>query len=333
MDGLCGIAADARRSNAPSTVVVIPAFNEERFIASVVVAASYCSTHVVVVDDGSTDQTGRFGLSSGAEVIRLDENQGKGAAINAGFARARELRADVVVTIDADSQHDASEIPSLITPVIENRADVVIGSRFLGRPTEIPRWRRLGQHALTLATNTASGTSSTDSQSGFRAYSPRAIRTLHFESGGLGMESEMQFAVGNLNLRLLEVPITARYFDSSKRNPVLHGVQVVETILHHVIRRRPLAFLGPPGLGLICVGVAVGLSVASTVRNGHEVPVGSVVLCSTLLVVGLLLGITGIILNSLEYVLQRMRHDINCAFDRIPLTRFEETPPRADEGL
>lgn len=331
MGDTCGGQDEVERS--PSTVVVIPAFNEERFIASVVVAASYYSNHVLVVDDGSTDQTARFGISSGAEVIRLDVNHGKGAAINAGFARARELNADVVVTIDADSQHDASEIPLLTTPVIENLADVVIGSRFLRSHRDIPRWRQLGQHALTVVTNTASGTTSTDSQSGFRAYSPLAIRLLHFESRGLGMESEMQFAVGSLRLRLLEVPVSARYFDRSKRNPVVHGVQVTETILHLVVRRRPLAFLGPPGLGLICLGMTVGLSVTSSVVSGHEVPLGSVVLCSTLLVVGLLLGITGLVLNSLEYVLQRMRHDIDRAFDRLPVARFEEHPSRADERL
>jgi hypothetical protein len=156
---------------------------------------------------------------------------------------------------------------------------------------------------------------------------------LHFESAGLGAESEMQFAVKNLKLRLLEVPITPRYLDSNKRNPFLHGVQVVDTILHLVIRRRPLAFLGPPGFALVCLGVTVGVSVISTIRGGHEVPLGSVVLCSTMLVIGLLLGITAVLLNSFEYFLQRMRHDIYTALDRVPMMPSEDVPPSRDESL
>ena len=333
MNGSSADQFDSREFDSASTVVVIPAFNEERFIASVVVAASYASSHIIVVDDGSTDHTAKFGKASGAEVIQFDQNRGKGAAINAGFARARELRADVVVTLDADAQHDAGEIPMLAKPIIDREADVVIGSRFLCERGAIPLWRQFGQYALTVATNTFSGTNTTDSQSGFRAYSPRAIRLLRFESGGLGMESETQFAVSNLDLRVVEVPITARYFDGNKRNPIVHGLQVLETILHLVVRRRPLAFLGPPGLALVCCGVLVGLSVTSTIRGGHEAPLGSVVLCSTLLVVGLLLGVTGLILNSLEYFLDRMRHDIRAALDAVPLTRNEERPREIDEVL
>lgn len=299
------------QATSPHTVVVIPAYNEERFIASVVVSARRCARAVIVVDDGSTDRTADFARDSGAEVIQLPTNQGKGAALNAAFARARRLAAHVVVTIDADAQHDAAEIPILAEPVLENRADIVIGSRFLEAKSDIPRWRRFGQHTLTRLTNAGSGTSITDSQSGYRAFSRQAIDQLHFESRGLAMESEMQFTADRCGLRMMEVPITVQYLDGSKRNPVVHGLEVLEAILGLVARRRPLAFLGFPGVVLVAVGVVVGLWVVSIVSHGHAIPLGTAILSSLLIITGFLLGMTGVILNSLEYFLTRISEEIH----------------------
>ena len=299
----------------PFTVAVIPAFNEERFVSSVVIAAKRCARQVIVVDDGSTDHTALFAASSGADVIRIHKNCGKGLALNAGFRRARELGADVVVTLDADAQHDAAEIPALAEPILRGHADIVIGSRFMTAECSVPAWRRVGQHVLTKLTNMASGTSISDSQSGYRAFSPRAIQTLRFDQPGLAMESEMQFLAERNGLRMLEVPVTVSYLDGNKRNPVLHGLQVMEAILSLVSRRRPLAFLTLPGVALCVLGLVTGLHVVDVLQTHHMVQFGTAILSALFIIVGIVLGVTGVILNSIDYLLCRMTAEINVALE------------------
>ena len=195
--------------DSPHTIVaVIPAYNEERFIGSVVLNTLHYAHHVIVVDDGSTDRTALLAGLAGAYVVEMPHNGGKGLALNAGFREARRLDPAVIVMLDGDAQHDSAEIPLLTAPIIADRADVVIGSRFLETRSDIPRWRRVGQHTLTLVTNKASGASISDSQSGFRAFRPEALDMLHFRTAGLSVESEMQFLLEQSDLRTFEVPIS-----------------------------------------------------------------------------------------------------------------------------
>ncbi len=134
-------------------VAVIPSFNEERFIASVVIKARHYATYVIVVDDGSDDRTAELAGLAGARVVSLPQNMGKAEALNAGFRAARELNPDAVVCLDGDAQHEPAEIPDPVGPVLRGEADVVIGSRFLGKRSDIPVWRQVGQHTLTAFTN------------------------------------------------------------------------------------------------------------------------------------------------------------------------------------
>jgi glycosyltransferase involved in cell wall biosynthesis len=298
------------RPDSPRIVAIVPAYNEERFIASVVVAALQHAEHVIVVDDGSGDRTALLARLAGAEVVSLPKNVGKAGAINAGFVRAGELDPDVVVMLDADAQHDPAEMPRLVAPILEDEADVVIGSRFLHIRSEIPRWRRVGQHTLTFLTNRATGTAMTDSQSGYRAFGPGALHSLRFASGGLALESEMQFHLKRSTLRVSEVPISVQYLDGNKRNPVFHGLRVLDTILGLVARRRPLMFIGLPGLLLMMTGFFVGLAVVNSVDHHHPVPFGTVVLSSLLIIAGLVLGVTGVILNTLEKFMSRMQDEL-----------------------
>lgn len=295
----------------PDVVAVIPAYNEERFIGSVVITARQYADRVIVIDDGSTDRTAIVAGMAGAEVIRLNENVGKGRALNAGFERARELRPGAVVMLDGDAQHDPAEIPLLVRPITEGLADVVVGSRFLETKSAIPAWRQAGQHALTVVTNAASGVESTDSQSGFRAFSLPALDKLHFRSRGLAMESEMQFLVRRAGLRVTEVPISVQYLDGNKRNPVAHGLQVIDSILGLVARRRPLLFMGGPGIVLTILGLLAGITVVEAVDFKHVVPLGTATLSALLLTVGIVLGIAGIILNTVEHFMRRVQEELD----------------------
>jgi len=303
-----------------SIIVIIPAFNEERFIASVVFQTRPFADEVVVVDDGSTDRTAQLAEAAGATVLRLDSNSGKAAALNEGFAYATERAPSAVVCLDGDSQHEPSDIPDLVKPILAGGADVVIGSRFLSTRSRIPGWRKVGQHTLTAMTNGMSGTNVTDSQSGFRAFSAKAVRSMHFSSQGLSVESEMQFMFEPAGLRVTEVPISVRYQDGAKRNPVVHGMQVIDALVSMVARRRPLMFFTAPGVALASFGGVLGVWVAVVMKNTGTLLVGTTMLTVLLLVVGLLLGVTGVILHSLGHLTGRLREEV---YDAVRAVRDE----------
>lgn len=291
-------------------VAIIPALNEERFIGSVVLVARQYADIVVVVDDGSHDRTAVLAEAAGARVVHLTQQSGKGHAMNAGFQYARRYRPAVCVVLDADAQHDPAEIPALAEPILSGKADVVVGSRFLGVHSRIPWWRQMGQHALTAATNVASGLYLTDSQTGYRAFSPNAVDALKFRSEGLSVESEMQFQLMQKRLRVVEVPVHVQYLDGNKRNPVVHGLRVVDTIIGLVARKRPLLFFGLPGLCLAVAGLYVGLLALRLSTELHSVPVGTAMLSTLLLLFGLVLGATGTILNTMESFSSRLSEEI-----------------------
>lgn len=311
------------------TVAIIPVYNEERFIASVVLTARRYVDHVVVVDDGSSDRSAELAEEAGAVVVRQPQNAGKAAALNAGFRVARGLQPEVVICLDGDAQHDPAEIPKLIGPILAGQSDMVIGSRFLGFKSAIPRWRQLGQHTLTTVTNTLSGVHVTDSQSGYRAFSPAAVQTLRFKTTGLSLESEMQFLLGGTELRVTEVPISVKYLDGNKRNPVIHGLQVLDAMLSLVARRKPLLFISLPGLVVSGLGLLLGIYVTLRMEQSGTLLVGSSMLTVLLIIGGLLLALSGVMLHSLGHFTGRLREEIKDLVNPEHEVRSDPTPPTA----
>ncbi|MBQ6511809.1 glycosyltransferase family 2 protein [Methanobrevibacter sp.] len=220
------------------SIVIIPAFNEEVAISSIVKRSMKYADEVLVVDDGSTDRTFQIAKDAGARVIKHYNNLGKGISLKDAFAEVNGY--DIVVTIDGDGQHNPDEIPNLVRPILEDRADLVNGSRYLdGFDDETPAYRRVGQRVLDIATNVTSGTHVTDSQSGFRAFSGKTIPYFRFRDTGFGIESEMLADAAENNFRIVEVPITVRYDveNSSTKGPVTHGVGVlIKIIIDKIIR-------------------------------------------------------------------------------------------------
>lgn len=309
MDRSAGSAADSsdkkflHLDNRAKIAVVIPAFNEERFIGSVALKARRYAATVIVVDDGSSDSTAEIAAETGARVIRHSKNRGKGAALTTGFKAACEYHPAVVVMLDADGQHRPEELEAVIAPILSGQADIVVGSRYLEHTSEVPRHRVWGHRAFNWLTRISSGMDSTDSQSGYRAFSPAAIEKLDLTSSGFSVESEMQFIAKEAGLRLVEVPITITYTDQPKRSVIAHGLNVLTGILRLVGQYRPLLFFGVPGLMLLAGGVILGIAVVDIYSRLLTLAVGYAMISVLLTIVGSLLISTGIILHSIRGLL------------------------------
>jgi glycosyltransferase involved in cell wall biosynthesis len=291
--------------NSRTKVVAgIPCFNEELSIGSVIVKARKFVDKVIVIDDGSTDATAEVAADAGAEVYQHSENQGYGAAVCSAMARGRELGADVLVVLDGDGQHNPNDIPNLVKPLLDGRADIVVGSRFLKKGRRPPLYRRLGQRILTAATNLGSGHRSTDSQSGFRAYSAKALTELCLAESGMSISSEMQFAIRGSGLRVTEVPIDVSYRGKPKRNPLGHGLSVLSRVLVLIALRQPLLLFGVPGLGLLAGGLALGARVLAAYGNTRELAMGNALVTILLCLAGLLALFAALMLQAMKELLR-----------------------------
>jgi glycosyltransferase involved in cell wall biosynthesis len=288
-------------------VIVIPAYNEERFIGSVVLKARKYADAVVVVDDGSGDATAEIAQEAGALVERHALNRGKGGALNTGFHKARALGAQAVVVLDGDGQHSPGEIPALIAPILRGEADMVIGSRYLDRRSTVPPSRILGHRVITFLTNLASGQRVSDSQSGFRAFSARAIELIAFTSRSFTVESEMQFLAKQHQLKLVEVPILVQYPDKPKRSVIVQGLTVLNGILRLMGQHRPLLFFGVPGAIVLLAGLLVGAHVVEVFSETHVLAVGNALICVAFTILGSLSLFAGLILFSMHGLLSEIK--------------------------
>ena len=277
----------------------IPAYNEARYIGSIVLQARQYVDEVIVVDDGSMDNTARVAELAGATVIRHPANRGKGAAIQSILTEARNRNPDTLVLLDADSQHDPNEIPSLIKPISEG-FDLVIGSRE-AQKDKTPRYRRIGQKVISRSSRLASKTNIFDSESGFRALSPKAINELDLKATGFAIESEMITHAADKNLRITEVPISNIYTkDGSTLNPIRHGIDVLSRVIAMISQRRPLFFFGLAGGILLVVGLIIGIRVLNIAATTGEHAIGHTILTTLFIIAGMSSIFTGIILNALN---------------------------------
>ena len=285
-------------------VVGIPAYNEEHAIASTVLGAKQYVDDVIVVDDGSADQTAERARQAGATVLEHETNKGKGAAIKTLFSHVRELDCDALVLLDGDGQHVPHDIPAVAEPILDDDADITIGSRYLepNADDETPRYRRFGQRVLDVLTTGSTGTDLTDTQSGFRAFSSSTVENLSLQSNGISVESEMIDAAVQQDLAIEETPIDIRYegIDGQTYNPLHHGLAVVMFILRLVRDKHPLLFFGVPGLVLTVVGALYGLNGILVYQNTGNFYPAKVLVSGFTTIVGVLGVFCGLILNRIS---------------------------------
>jgi len=274
------------------------AYNEAGHVGSVVEQTRRYAHEVIVVDDGSTDDTAGVAELAGARVIRHDQNRGKGTALQTILAEARKSNPDVLVMLDADGQHDPQDIPAVIEP-ISRGFDLVIGSR-MAQDEKTPPYRRIGRIVLLHFARLASRTRITDSESGFRALSPRAINELRLTSRGFAVEAEMITLAADRKLKITEVPITNIYtIDGSTLHPIRHGVDVMSGILLMIAQRRPLLLFGLLGGVLLAVAMIIGLSVLDTFFTTGDLSITRATVMVLFLIASALAFITGIALKIL----------------------------------
>jgi glycosyltransferase involved in cell wall biosynthesis len=195
------------------TVAVIAAYNEESRIAGSVLDARPYVDAVVVVDDGGRDKTGEKAYEAGAHVLRHIMNRGQGAALQTGTTYAlQKLGADIIVHFDADGQMKGSEIPMMMEPILKGEADVVLGSRFLGKEAlNMPFMRRIMIRLGVLFTITLSGIKVTDTHNGFRALSKYAAQEVRITLDRMAHASEILDLIKAKRLRYVERPVTIFY--------------------------------------------------------------------------------------------------------------------------
>lgn len=290
--------AEQKSNSRPKIIAAISAYNEEKYVGTTVLKTRQYVTEVIVLDDGSTDQTADVARLAGASVIQHQQNKGKGASIRRLLAEARKKNPDTLVLLDADSQHNADEIPNLIKPISEG-FDLAIGSRERQR-TNIPRYRHIGQRVLSYFSRVLSGQRIPDSECGFRALSPKAIAELKLEQNGFAIETEMIAVATEKGLKITEVPISAIYTkDGSTLNPVAHGLGVLTRIITMISQRKPLIFFGVTGTVLVVFGAIAAARVLHIASTGGVVAIGTALVSVLFLTIGIFTLFTGIILNIL----------------------------------
>ncbi len=276
----------------------IPAYNEENNIAQIIMKLKKISDSIIVCDDGSSDMTSEISKELDVTLVKHEKNQGYGAAIKTIFQKAREIGSDILVTFDADGQHRIEDISFVTEPIIKNKAELVIGSRFLNlKSEEMPNYRKVGIKIITKVTNLSIKEKLTDSQSGFRAYSKKALEEISLTDEGMGVSTEVLIKASALGLIIAEVPIKVNYEgETSTHDPVSHGTSVILSTLKFTSIHNPLKFYGIPGLIFLIIGfIFIGWTIQiysveqEIITNISLIGIGCIILGSVLLMTSIIL--------------------------------------------
>ena len=282
------------------TIAAIPCYNESLAIGTVALKAKRYVDEVLVVDDGSTDDTVEVAEATGATIVAHEENKGKGRAVKNALRYAVERDFDALVLLDGDGQHDPNEIPQLLVPLTKDAADIVIGFRSFG---QMPAYRRVGRKVLDRAT----GGPVRDSQCGFRALNRKAIELLAgtLVKDDFAVESEMTRIANEHKLRFADVEINCKYgdFKTSTKHPVTHGVGVLNSVIGLIAEKRPLLYIGLPGFIMCVIGVFFGIMLLRQYNQNGYFSLAYAMLVSIFMILGAIGLFMGLTLN----VIARLR--------------------------
>ena len=241
-------------------------------------------------------------------------NRGYGGALKTIFDTAKERRSRALVILDSDGQHDASDIPVLLAPILSGEADVVIGSRFVdgGGAESMPTYRALGIKVITAASNLGSDLNIKDTQSGFRAFGPKALERLNFDHEGMESCLEILNACDDLQLTVKEVPTKIRYDvpKGSRYTALSHGFTVLSFALISLSQKQPLLFFGLPGISLLATGAAIGRRALNEVEvltdGGISLSVGPGLTAAWIGMLGASLCFAALVLHGARRLMRRL---------------------------
>ena len=294
-----------------STLVCIPAFNEEKIIGKIVKECLKYSDQVVVCDDGSIDKTFEEAELAGAICLKHKKNLGKGAALRSLFNYAKNNNFDIIVTIDGDGQFLPEEIPKLKKLVENNSVDIVIGNRF-SDISEMPNYRKFGNKILDRMTNLASELSIEDSQSGYRAYSKKSIEEIKFDINGFGSDAEILIDAAKKGFRISEEKVKVIYntgMKTSTKNPIHHSGEVITSLLEIIAIKSPLKFMGIPGAILLVIGIIFAINVVSVFNETSYFSIAFTLAGITFFVVGSMLVLIAVLLYSISRISTKNQTD------------------------
>ena len=285
---------------------MIGLIKKEKNIASIITKLNKIADSVVVCDDGSTDLTSDIAKKMGAIMINHEKNLGYGGAIRSIFLKAKEMDGDILVTFDADGQHRIEDIKNVIEPIINQKADLVIGSRFLDEnEKEVPQYRKVGIKVITKITNASINEQLTDSQSGFRAYSKKVVNELNPTELGMGISTEILIKASSKNFKILEVPIKILYSgDTSTHNPVTHGSSVIFSTIKYTSIEHPLKFYGIPSMIFFIIGISFTYLATQYYAEIGRLNTNLTIVAASTVLIAVVLLISGILLYTLVSVVR-----------------------------
>lgn len=285
-------------------VAVLPAYNEETSIGSIILLTRLYTDNVIVVDDASSDRTAEIAKKAGAEVIIHHTNRGKGAALETGFAAAASLGADIIVTMSSSGHHNPADIPKLVAPIIKGSADIVNGSLYLNSPDRTtPVYRRVGQTILGRLGN-KNPRKNEYSQTIFRACAASTSGIIHFDAEGMAIEDGAPADTGISSLRIKEVEIgTHRNFGDQVKYPIRYILGAMRDVARDIEVNEPLYFYAVPGFALATCGFYMGLKFLGAIILGiGSLHLWSLSLMVFLSVAGVYMTMRGIVIHSLVEV-------------------------------
>lgn len=299
--------------------VIIPAYNEEDNIQKTVMSiprkmSGVNEVSILVVDDGSTDKTAELALNAGADkVISHNRNMGVGASFMTGIRNAISMGADIVVALDADSQFDSNQIPELILPILNQQAEVVIGSRFLkNKPTNIPRIKYIGNKIFTKIVSWSLNQKFTDTQTGFRAYSKKALLNISIVND-FTYTQEVLIDLKFKGTKILEIPVRVKY-DPNRKSKVVksifsYSIRVLSIIVKTLVYHRPIMAFGLFGTFLCALGI-IGkvLTIANVIGLSAGLTTGFIILGVVSFMMGLF---ASVVFKRQAFTEQDLRHYLN----------------------
>ncbi len=303
-------------NKAIEILVCIPTYNAESTIKQAIVQCKEFADMVLVVNDGSTDNSELVAREAGAEVVSHKMNRGYGGAIKTSLQEGLKRNAKVTITFDADLQHDAKDIPKLVKPILSNEVDIVIGSRFLEDNDQVKPYRKFGIQLITKMVSSFIGNPIKDAESGFRAYSQESLHQIIpiLETEGMGMSAEILLKASVQKLKIIEIPRKEMYPEgvkTSSKNPLRHGLSVLLTIFKLIVETKPLQAFGIPSLVFF---IASGLStyfVVDFYNTVGRLPLGLTVFTVLLIFIAFFFILAAIIIYVLSRISAKMKYFMN----------------------